>query len=51
LLGLFCWEDAGQQQNCTIYYGFERMKEEQVLLLPQKKKTTVAAEIEPVTSR
>jgi hypothetical protein len=27
------------------------MKEEQVLLLPQKKKTTVAAEIEPVTSR
>jgi hypothetical protein len=34
----------------TIYYGFKRMKEEQGLLI-QQKKITDAAGIEPVTSR
>jgi hypothetical protein len=35
---------------CTIYYGFKRMKEEQGLLI-QQKKIVDAAGIEPMTSR
>jgi hypothetical protein len=35
---------------CTIYYGFKRMKEEQGLLI-QQKKIIDAAGIEPMTSR
>ncbi len=36
--------------NCTIYYGFKRMKEKQGLLI-QQKKIMNAAGIEPMTSR
>jgi hypothetical protein len=35
---------------CTIYYGFKRMKEEQRLLIQQKKKIMDAAGIKPRTS-
>jgi hypothetical protein len=35
---------------CTEYYGFKKMKEEQGLLIQQKKKMD-AARIEPMTSR
>jgi hypothetical protein len=54
LLGLFCWEDACQSASksatyCTEYYGFKRMKEEQVLLI-QPKNIMDAARIEPMTS-
>jgi hypothetical protein len=35
---------------CTIYHGFKRMKEEQGLLI-QQKKIIDAAGIEPMTSR
>jgi hypothetical protein len=35
---------------CTIYYGCKRMKEEQGLLIQQKKIMDTAG-IEPVTSR
>jgi hypothetical protein len=36
---------------CTIYYGFQRMKEEQGSSMQQKKKIIVAVGIEPLTSR
>jgi hypothetical protein len=49
LLGLFCWKDACQT-DCTDYYGFKRMKEEQGLLI-QQKKVMDAAGIEPMIAR